>query len=59
MREKLIYAFSIVAMVLIAWDLSHLHGAADEASQGLIYCIIYFHVPAASTGMVGFFVARR
>jgi heme exporter protein C len=58
MREKLIYAFSIVAMALIAWDLYRIFMVLpDEANQGAIYRIIYFHVPAAITAMVGFFVA--
>jgi heme exporter protein C len=58
MREKLIYAFSIVAMALIAWDLYRIFMVLpDEANQGSIYRIIYFHVPAAITAMVGFFVA--
>jgi heme exporter protein C len=58
MREKLIYVFSIVAMALIAWDLYRvLMVLPDEANQGSIYRIIYFHVPAAITAMLGFFVA--
>ena len=29
----------------------------DEAAQGAIYRIIYFHVPSAITAMLGFMVA--
>jgi len=58
MREKLIYVFSIAAMALIAWDLYRIFMVLpDEANQGSIYRIIYFHVPAAITAMTGFFVA--
>ena len=58
MREKLIYALSIAAIGLIAWDLYRIFMVLpDEANQGAIYRIIYFHVPAAITAMVGFFVA--
>jgi heme exporter protein C len=58
MREKLIYVFSIAAMALIAWDLYRIFMVLpDEANQGAIYRIIYFHVPAAIVAMTGFFVA--
>ena len=58
MREKLIYLFSIAAMALIAWDLYRFFMVLpDEANQGAIYRIIYFHVPAAIVAMTGFFVA--
>src|SRR5271157_6324509 len=58
MREKLIYLFSIAAMALIAWDLYRIFMVLpDEANQGAIYRIIYFHVPAAIAAMTGFFVA--
>ena len=58
MREKLIYLFSIAAMALIAWDLYRIFMVLpDEANQGAIYRIIYFHVPAAIVAMTGFFVA--
>ena len=58
MREKLIYLFSLTAMALIAWDLYRIFMVLpDEANQGAIYRIIYFHVPAAITAMVGFFIA--
>jgi heme exporter protein C len=58
MREKLIYLFSAVAMALLVWDLYRVFMVLpDEANQGAIYRIIYFHVPAAITSMIGFFVA--
>jgi heme exporter protein C len=58
MREKLIYLFSIAAIALIAWDLYRIFMVLpDEANQGAIYRIIYFHVPAAIAAMTGFFVA--
>ena len=58
MREKLIYLFSAIAAVLLAWDLYRVFMVLpDEANQGAIYRIIYFHVPAAMTSLLGFFVA--
>ncbi len=53
MREKLIYGLGIIAAVLLARDLySIFMQLPDEASQGMIYRIIFFHVPAAITAML-------
>ncbi|HLY16293.1 MAG TPA: cytochrome c biogenesis protein CcsA [Bryobacteraceae bacterium] len=52
MREKLIYSLGVIAAVLLARDLySIFMQLPDEASQGMIYRIIFFHVPAAITAM--------
>ena len=53
MREKLIYGLGAIAAVLLARDLySIFMQLPDEASQGMIYRIIFFHVPAAITAML-------
>jgi len=53
MREKWIYGFGAVAAVLLARNLySIFMQLPDEASQGMIYRIIFFHVPAAITAML-------
>jgi len=58
MREKLIVALALAAAVLLAFNLYNIFVMLpDEASQGYIYRIIFFHVPAAWVGMVGFFAA--
>ncbi len=58
MREKLIYGLGIIAAVLLARNLySIFMQLPDEASQGMIYRIIFFHVPAAITAMLGAGVA--
>lgn len=52
MREKLIYGLGLIAAVLLARDLYSIFMVLpDEASQGMIYRIIFFHVPAAITAM--------
>jgi heme exporter protein C len=52
MREKLIYGLGAIAAVLLARNLySIFMQLPDEASQGMIYRIIFFHVPAAMTAM--------
>ncbi|MBV8808536.1 MAG: cytochrome c biogenesis protein CcsA [Acidobacteriaceae bacterium] len=58
MREKIIVALAVAAAGLLAYDLYQIFLVLpDEAMQGAIYRIIFFHVPAAITGMIGYFVA--
>ena len=58
MREKLVIVFVAAAAVLLAYDLYQMFLVLpDEAMQGAIYRIIFFHVPAAIVGMLGYFVA--
>jgi heme exporter protein C len=58
MREKLIIALAGAAAILLAYDLYNIFLVLpDEIAQGYMYRIIYFHVPAAWVGMIGFFVA--
>jgi heme exporter protein C len=53
MREKVIYGLGAIAALLLARDLySIFMQLPDEASQGMIYRIIFFHVPAAITAML-------
>ena len=58
MRTKVIVALCILAGATLAWNIRtiFLH-VPDEANQGAIFRILYFHVPAAMTSFVGFFVA--
>jgi heme exporter protein C len=54
MREKIIYGLGAIAALLLARNLySIFMQLPDEASQGMIYRIIFFHVPAAITAMLG------
>jgi heme exporter protein C len=58
MREKLLYGLAALAALLIARNLYTIFLVLpDEAAQGAIYRIIFFHVPAAITAMLGFFIA--
>ncbi|MDP8979075.1 MAG: cytochrome c biogenesis protein [Acidobacteriota bacterium] len=57
MRVKLIVIFCLTAAALIVWNLRTMFTVVpDEANQGVIFRIIYFHVPAALTAMIGFYV---
>ncbi len=58
MREKVWIALAALAGLLLARNLYvMLLELPDEAAQGAIYRIIFFHVPAAWTAFVGFFTA--
>jgi heme exporter protein C len=58
MREKAIYVLSAAAAVLLVRNLYViLLGLPDEAQQGPIYRILFFHLPSAITCFVGFLAA--
>lgn len=58
MKEKLVYAALLVAAWLVVANLAvMLLVLPDEAEQGAIYRIIFFHVPAAWSAFLGFIVA--
>jgi heme exporter protein C len=58
MREKLSIALVALGGILLAYNLHQMFVVLpDEAMQGAIYRILFFHVPAAIVGMTGYFVA--
>src|SRR5579875_842083 len=58
MREKLAIALAVIGGVLLAYDLFQIFLVLpDEALQGAIYRILFFHVPAGIVGMIGYGVA--
>jgi heme exporter protein C len=58
MREKMIWALCIVSAILLTRNLYViLVDLPDEAAQGAIYRIIYFHLPAWFTSFTAYFVA--
>ena len=58
MREKLLYGTGIAASALLILNLYTIFVALpDEAAQGAIYRIIFFHVPAAATFMFAAFAS--
>ncbi len=57
-RERSAMAFAIAAGALLSYNLYQMFMVLpDEALQGAIYRILFFHAPAAIVGMVGYFVA--
>ncbi len=58
MREKIAITLAVLAGLLLAYDLHQIFLVLpDDALQGPIYRIMFFHIPAAITGMIGYFVA--
>jgi heme exporter protein C len=58
MRNKTLIALGAVAAVMLVWNLYRmLLELPDEANQGAIYRIIFFHVPAAWVAFAFFFVS--
>lgn len=58
MREKIAIPLAAGAALLLAYNLYQMFLVLpDEAMQGAIYRILFFHAPAAIVGMIGYFVA--
>jgi heme exporter protein C len=58
MRDRIAITFAGAAAGLLAWNLYKMFLVLpDEAMQGPIFRILFFHAPAAMVGMTGYFVA--
>ncbi|HLG98359.1 MAG TPA: cytochrome c biogenesis protein CcsA [Bryobacteraceae bacterium] len=58
MRTKIIVLLSVLAGALLAWNLHTIFlRVPDEASQGAVFRVFYFHFPAAVTSFTLFFIA--
>ena len=58
MREKIAIGLTIAAALLLSYNLYQMFLVLpDEAMQGAIYRILFFHAPSAIVGMIGYFVA--
>ncbi len=57
MRDKIVYFAGAAAIVIFARDIYVAAGLPEEASQGIIFKIIFFHVPLAIAAMLASFVA--
>ena len=57
MRLKIILILSVVCGAILAWNLHTMFmKVPDEANQGAIFRIFYFHFPAAITSFTGFYL---
>src|SRR6516164_9241580 len=57
MRDKILYVLGALAVLVLARNLYVIAGLPQEAAQGAIFKIIFFHVPAAWTAMVAVITA--
>src|SRR3954463_15675123 len=51
MRDKILYIIGALAVILLAHDLYLITGFPPERNQGMIFKIIFFHVPMAITAL--------
>ena len=51
MRDKILYFIAVVAVLLLAYDIYMFTGFPPERNQGVIFKIIFFHVPMAITAL--------
>ncbi len=57
-RERVSIGLALAAALLLSYNLYQMFLVLpDEALQGAIYRILFFHAPAAIVGMIGYFVA--
>jgi heme exporter protein C len=52
MKEKILYAIGIIAIVILTRDILTIAGLPPERNQGAIFKIIFFHVPMAITALM-------
>jgi len=58
MRERIAIGLAVAAAVVLSYNLYQMFMVLpDEAMQGAIYRILFFHAPSAMVGMIGYFVA--
>jgi hypothetical protein len=58
MREKIAIGLAVAAAALLSYNLYQMFMVLpDEAMQGAIYRILFFHAPSAIVGMIGYFIA--
>ncbi len=54
MRDKILYGLGIIAAALLARNIYKIFMVLpDEAAQGMIFRILFFHAPMAMTAMIG------
>jgi heme exporter protein C len=45
MKEKIVYLIGLIAMAIIAWNTYAISQLPEETQQGVVFKIIFFHVP--------------
>jgi len=57
MRDKIVFVIGVAAILLLARDINAMIGLPQERNQGIIFKIIFFHVPMAITALTCAMVA--
>ena len=57
MRDKVVYGLGAVALAILVWNLYTTARLPEETQQGVVFKIIFFHVPMAMSAMLGAAVA--
>ncbi|HYW45907.1 MAG TPA: cytochrome c biogenesis protein CcsA [Bryobacteraceae bacterium] len=52
MRDKILYALGAVALAILVWNINTIARLPEETRQGMVFKIIFFHVPVAITAML-------
>ncbi len=50
MRDKVVYGLGIAAAAVLAWNTYAISQLPDEVNQGVVFKIIFFHVPMWAAG---------
>ena len=57
MREKIIYILGAIAAGILVWNINTIAQLPEETQQGVVFKIIFFHVPMAVSAMTASAVA--
>jgi heme exporter protein C len=57
MRDKIIYSLGVIVMAILVWNIYTIARLPEETQQGVVFKIIFFHVPVAITAMLCAFAA--
>src|SRR6478672_9314094 len=57
MREKIFYVLGALAVVILVWNINTIVPLPAERNQGVVFKIIFFHVPLAISAMLASGVA--
>jgi heme exporter protein C len=57
MREKIAYIFGFIALLILGWNTYSIAFLPEETQQGVVFKIIFYHVPVALTAMIAAMVA--
>jgi heme exporter protein C len=57
MRDKILYGLGVAVAAILVWNINAIVKLPEEANQGVVFKIIFFHVPVAVAAMTAALVA--